>query len=220
MFKKCKILNKTILLLILILAFLLSIPFYVKYKSRGKIFTNVENIASKDFALVLGAGIKPDGTPGPYLRKRLDDAYFLYENNKIKKILLTGDNGYNQHDEISVMNNYLISKGVPQNIIFADYAGFDTYSSMERADKIFGITNAIIVSQNYHLPRSLYIAENKGIDAVCFSSNSSYGRKIFKVREWFATVKAVIDCLRNRKAKFYGDKVDTNGNSNVELKQL
>ena len=88
---------------------------------------------------MLGAGIKVNGTPGSYLKQRLDDAVILFRNGKIKKILLSGDNSKNDYDELSVMNNYLLQMGVPQNSIFADYAGFDTYSTMERAKKIFDI---------------------------------------------------------------------------------
>lgn len=199
---------------------ILSIPLYIKYKARHNIFANVKNVSNAEFAIVLGAGIRSNGTPGTYLQKRLDDALILYFNKKIEKILLTGDNGSVSHDEISVMNNYLTINGIPQDIIFADYAGFDTYSSMERADKIFDISDAIIVSQYYHLPRTIYIARNKGINAIGFVTNSQYGRRAYKVREWFATVKSVFDCFINRKPKFYGKKVNTNGKSNVELKQL
>ena len=75
------------------------------------------------------------------------------------------------------MNNYLIAKGIPQDSIFADYAGFDTYSSMERAVKIFQIKEAIIVSQYYHLPRTLFIANQKGIHALGYTSDKNYGRR-------------------------------------------
>jgi SanA protein len=211
---------KWVLVLLLPVVFVASIPFYVKYKVRYKIYVNVENVEAKEFAIVLGAGIKKNGTPGSYLSQRLNAVLKLYEAKKIKKILLTGDNGAAKHDEISVMNNYLIKHGVPQNIIFADYAGFDTYSSMERADKIFGLKEAIIVSQGYHLPRSIYIAQNKGIDALGFTSQSSYGKKRYLMREWAATIKSFFDCIYNRNAKFYGKKVNTSGKSNVVLKQL
>lgn len=218
--KKYRLLKRVIVLTTLLALLMLSTPIYVKYLSRHKVFTNLQNVEAKDFAIVLGAGIKNNGTPGTYLRKRLDDALILYSTKKVKKILLTGDNGNVSHDEISVMNNYLTINGIPQDKIFADYAGFDTYSSMERADKIFDISDAIIVSQYYHLPRSIYIARNKGINAIGFVTNSQYGRRVYKVREWFATVKSVFDCFINRKSKFYGKKVNTNGKSNVELKQL
>jgi SanA protein len=212
--------KSTLIFAFLCFAAILSIPLYVKYKARHKIFTNVQNVEAKYFAIVLGAGIKGNRTPGTYLQKRLDDALILYYNNKVEKILLTGDNGNVSHDEISVMNNYLTINGIPQHKIFADYAGFDTYSSIERADKIFDISDAIIVSQYYHLPRAMYIARNKGINVTGFVTSSQYGRRAYKVREWFATVKSVFDCFVNRKSKFYGKKVNINGKSNVELKQL
>ena len=154
---KMKVFTKKRSLIIsgLSLLLLLSIPFFVKYKARHKVFANIENVKEKDFAIVLGAAIKNNNQPGNYLKYRLDDALTLYKTGKIKKILISGDNGEDAHDEISVMNNYLVKNGVPQDIIFGDYAGFDTYSTMERADKIFDIKSAIIVSQGFHLPRAI-----------------------------------------------------------------
>ena len=204
----------------LCLLLVLSIPFYVKYKSRHKIFTNVENITNKDFAIVLGAAIKNDNQPGKYLKYRLDDVATLYHLGKIKKILISGDNGENAHDEISVMNNYLVKKGVPQDIIFGDYAGFDTYSTMERADKVFYIKNAIVVTQGFHLSRSLYIARVKGIDAIGFATRHSFGRRRYFLREYFATIKSFFDCALNRKSKYYGKIEDTDGKSNIKIEQL
>ena len=203
--------------LIFALIFVFSTPFYVKYKARHKVFTKVVNLEPKEFAIVLGAGIKRNGQPGSYLKKRLDDAIKLYNNRKIKKILISGDNGQSNYDEISIMNRYLVDRGVPQHIIYGDYAGFDTYSSMERADKLFNIKNAVIVSQAYHLPRAIYIAREKGIDALGFAQHYDYGRKRYYKREYLATVKSFFDCLRNRKAKFYGKKIDTSKGSNIKL---
>lgn len=198
----------------------LALPLYVKYKARHKVFSRVERVAPKAFAIVPGAGIKAGGRPGPFLKRRLDDALLLYKNKRVKKILLTGDNGDRRHDEISVMNNYLRARGVPQKVIFGDYAGFDTYSSMERAVKVFGIQDAVIITQGFHLPRSVFIARYKGINALGFASEPDYGRRKYALREWGATIKSVLDCVRNRKAKFYGRKVDTDGRSNIELDQL
>jgi SanA protein len=161
-FKKIK---PFLLIIVFIFIIILSIPFYIKCSVRNKNFVKISNIGAREFAIVLGAGIKVNGTPGSYLKQRLDDAVILFQNGKIKKILLSGDNSKNDNDELSVMNNYLLKMGVPQNSIFADYAGFDTYSTMERAKKIFDIKEAIILTQGYHLPRSVYIANYKGIVA-------------------------------------------------------
>ena len=218
--KRLKIIKRLLFLSIVSLTIILSIPLYVNYTVRHTLFSHINNVEGKEFAIVLGAGIKKNGTPGSYLKQRLDDTYKLFNSKKIKKIVLTGDNGAIDHDEISVMNNYLVKKGVPQSILFADYAGFDTYTSMERATKTFAIDEAIIVSQGYHLPRAVYIAQYKGINAVGFSSNPNYGKKRYYAREWGATIKSFFDCIINRKARFYGKKINTSGRSNEVQDQL
>lgn len=199
---------------------MLSVPLYVKYKARHKIFANVENVTNKDFAIVLGAAIKNNRQPGNYLKYRLDDVITLYQEGKIKKILISGDNGEDAHDEISVMNNYLVKNEVSQDDIFGDYAGFDTYSTMERADKVFDIKNAIIVSQGFHLPRALYIAREKGIDAIGYATRQSFGKRRYFLREYLATIKSFFDCAVNRKSKYYGKKENTDGKSNIKIEQL
>lgn len=220
--RKKHIVPRMLILFLLVFCFLtpLSIPLYVKYKARHKIFVNVKNIKNAEFAIVLGAGLKKNNQPGRYLKNRLDDAITLYKKNKVKKILVSGDNGKKAHDEISVMNNYLVKNGIPQDIIFGDYAGFNTYSTMERAYKIFGIKKAIIVSQGYHLPRAVYIARQKGIDATGYATKQSYGKRKYFSREYFATIKSFFDCFLNRKSKYYGKKVDTDKGTNINLEQL
>jgi SanA protein len=212
--------KRVLIFLGLCLLLILSIPLYVKYKARHKIFANVENVTNKDFAIVLGAAIKNNRQPGNYLKYRLDDVITLYQAGKIKKILISGDNGEDAHDEISVMNNYLVKNGVPQDIVFGDYAGFDTYSTMERADKVFDIKNAIIVSQCFHLPRALYIAREKGIEATGYATKQSLGKRRYFLREYFATIKSFFDCAVNRKSKYYGKKQNTDGKSNIKIEQL
>jgi SanA protein len=196
------------------------IPAVVFFKTKSAIHNTADHIPSKQFGIVLGAGLTQDHTPGAYLQQRLADAVLLYQSGKIKKILLTGDNQRHTYDEISAMNNYLLAEGIPQNVIYGDYAGFDTYSSVERASKIFGIKEAVFISQQFHLPRTLYIAEYKNMHAIGFCSKKSYGRKYNFIREWPATVKSFIDCHLNRKARFYGEKVNTNHASNIILEQL
>jgi SanA protein len=115
------------------------------------------------------------------------------------------------------MNNYLLQNGIPQSNIFGDYAGFDTYSSMERADKIFDIKNAIIVSQGFHLPRSIYIAQQKGIASTGFATKHALGKRRYFLREYFATIKSFFDCLIQRKSKYYGNKESTEGSSNIKI---
>ena len=216
--KKKKIVS-IISILFVIAILLLFIPFFIQKKVKKDIYYNLE-IPNKEFAIVLGAGVHPDGGPSLYLKKRLDDALLLYNNQKVDKLLLTGDNSKAAYDEISVMNNYLVERGVPQEKIFGDYAGFDTYSSFARAQSLFDIKSAIVITQKFHLPRALFIAKYKDIDAIGFTSSPRFGHRSYYIREWGATIKSFFDCLRNRKPKFGGEKINTNGNSNILLEQL
>lgn len=200
----------------IIAVLILVLPIYVKYTVKDEIYNQSINIPRKEFAIVLGAGVKKNGQPGSFLKQRLDDSVNLYNKGIIKKVLVSGDNGEKSYDEISAMNEYLVNAGIPQNKIFGDYAGFDTYSTMSRASKVFGIKDAVIVTQKFHLNRSVYLAQQKGINAVGYSSSSKGQRKYF-AREWFATIKSFFDCVIARKPKFLGKKVNTNDVTNIKL---
>jgi len=205
---------KIVVVVVVLVLMILVMPFFVRHSVRTSLYSNVNNVPKKEFAIVLGAGIRKNGTPGNFLKQRLDDAVKLYKDKKVQKILISGDNGKKSYDEISVMNGYLIEKGIEQDVIFGDYAGFDTYSTMARAKNIFDIKNAVIVTQKFHLSRSVYLAQQKGINAVGFSSSAT-GKKRYFLREWFASIKAYADCLVNRKPKFYGSKVNTKRGTNI-----
>lgn len=105
-------------------------------------------------ALVLGAGLRVDGSPSQYLQDRLDDAITLYRAGKVRALLVSGDNGSLNHDEPTAMMTYIVAQGIPASQVIRDYAGFDTYDSCVRAKKIFGVTRALVVTQEFHLPRS------------------------------------------------------------------
>ena len=216
--KKNRIIFIAVLLAFFVVA-ILAVPFFVRSTVQKDIYKNADKIPQHEFGIVLGAGILSNGTPGTFLKQRLNDAVTLYEKGKIKKILLSGDNGQSSYDEISVMNNYLVSKGVPQQIIFGDYAGFDTYSTMYRAQHVFGIKSATVITQKFHLPRSVFLSKQNGMKTSGFSTSSRGNRKYF-FREWLATVKSFFDISVNRKPKFHSGKVDTSKGSNIELKQL
>ena len=122
-------------------------------------------------AIVLGAGIRDKETPTMMLKDRLDMAVALYKKKLVPKLLLTGDNGQKEHNEIHVMLKYCLDAGVPEEDIFCDHAGFSTYESMYRADYIFGVKRAVIVTQYYHLFRALFLADQFGIDALGAASD-------------------------------------------------
>ncbi len=112
-----------------------------------------------DCIIVLGAGVKPSGKPSWMLEDRIIVGEQLYNVNAAPKLLMSGDHGRENYDEVNTMKNYAINDGIPSEDIFMDHAGFETYDSMYRAKKIFGAKKVVIVSQKYHLYRSLYIAK-------------------------------------------------------------
>lgn len=144
-----------------------------------------------DCILVLGAGIQDRETPTPMLRDRLDVGIELYEKGVAPKILLSGDNGQVEHNELHVMLNYVLEAGVPQEDIFCDHAGFSTYDSLYRASSIFGVTKAIVVTQEYHQYRALYIGRVLGIEVKGVAANQEeyMGQFYRDVREFLARVK-------------------------------
>jgi len=165
--------------------------------------------------IIFGAGINGD-QPSKYLKDRLDAGIALYKANRINKILLSGDNGRDEYDELTVMKNYCFNHGVDTTKIFIDYAGFDTYSTMYRAKHIFNIKKATLISQEYHLNRAIYIGQKLGIKSVGYSANNGeyLGYKYVTFREYGSIFKSFFDVLRNREPHFLGNSIDINGVSN------
>ena len=190
----------------------------IKYYANQHCYRGVENIESREVGLVFGAGYLRSGKPSKYLRDRLNSSVELFNNGKISKILVSGDNGRTNHNEPKVMKNYLVNKGIPKSKIFVDCAGFDTYSSVWRAKNVFRVKSAIMLSQNFHLDRAVYISKMLGIDALGFSANkgsySSYRKYSFL--EVPKLIKSSLDLVRGRKPKYSKDSIDINGSSNFE----
>ena len=207
--------KKLIYLSIIGLITLLSVNYYVKSKTESLIFYLENEIPKNNVGIVFGAGINGN-KPSKYLKDRLDAGILLYNSKKINKILLSGDNGNDAHDELTVMKNYCFEKGVDTTKIYIDYAGFDTYSTMYRAKKIFKIDKAILITQEYHLNRAIYIGNKLNIQSTGFSANigeySKYNYVCF--REYFSIFKSVIDVARNRKPHYSGTEININGISN------
>lgn len=124
-----------------------------------------------DCILILGAGLKPDGTPNLMLRDRLDCGIELYRQGISDKILVSGDHGRKNYDEVNAMKTYLTEHGIPAENVFLDHAGFSTYESMYRAKAIFCLEKPVIVTQKYHLYRAVYSARNLGLDAYGVNSD-------------------------------------------------
>jgi len=139
---------------------------YAIHSTSDQIYDSVEQVPSRPIAIVFGAGIWPDGNLSHVLADRVDTAVDLYHAGKVRKLLMTGDNRFEWYNEPGAMGQYAISLGVPADDIVYDYAGRRTYDSCYRARHIFGIEEAILVTQRYHMPRAIYTANEMGIDAV------------------------------------------------------
>lgn len=183
---------------------------------RGQIVSRADATGAQ-VAIVLGAKVKADGSPSDMLEDRLLTGIELYQTGKVEKLLLSGDDGQIEYDEVNAMREYVLGRGIPAEDIFLDHAGFDTYDSMARAGQVFGVTNAIIVSQGYHLPRALFLADSFGISVQGVAADRQTYRGImrFMGRELFADVKAVFDVVVHASPTYLGDLIDITGDGRV-----
>ena len=158
---------------------------------------SVEDVAADRVAIVFGAGLRRDGGPTAVLRDRVQTAVQLYQNGKVEKLLMSGDNRFENYNEPEAMRQYAHSLGVPDEAIVLDYAGRRTYDTCYRARHIFGIESAILVTQKFHLSRALFTCNALGVKAVGVEADNYYylkrSRFYWNVREQFATVTAFWD---------------------------
>jgi len=164
--------------------------------SRPRIFTEVD-IPVKRAAIVFGAGLWRDGSPTPVLRDRVITAAKLYMDGKVEKILMSGDNSVVEYNEPFAMRDFALSLGVPEDDIVLDYAGRRTYDTCYRAKAIFGLTEAILVTQSFHITRAIYICNKLGLAALGVSADNQDFRRsslvYWNLRESFATIAALWD---------------------------
>ena len=207
-----------IVLLIGIAAVSLSV--YMVKATEKNIFTadTFKNDEKADCILILGAGVK-DGRPKPMLRDRLLTGIELYKSGAAKKIIMSGDHGRADYDEVNVMRAFALEQGVRAEDIFLDHAGFSTYDSVYRAKNIFGAENIIIVSQKYHLYRALYISEKLDVKAAGVSANlNTYGGQLKRdIREIIARDKDFFKCIVKPEAEIMGDKIPLDGDGSITL---
>lgn len=158
---------------------------------------SVENVPARPVAIVFGAGLWVDGTPTNVLRDRIATAAELFFSGKVQKILMSGDNRFIDYNEPGAMKEYALSLGVPESAIVLDYAGRRTYDTCYRAQAIFGVQKAILVTQGFHMPRALYTCNTLGLNAVGVPSDPrNYRlRSLFywNLRELPATLTALLD---------------------------
>lgn len=201
----------TILLLIIII---LLINTYVIFTTKSEI-KNIEELKKEDIdcIIVLGAGIRGNN-PSPMLEDRLLTSVELYRENISNKIIVSGDHGQVNYDEVNVMKNYLIEQNIPSEYIFMDHAGFSTYDSIYRAKEIFKAKKVIIITQKYHLYRALYIAKELELEAYGVTANKrEYQFQIKRdIREIAARVKDFIKCILKPESKYLGEAIPVYGN--------
>lgn len=192
---------------------------HVKAVTRDNILTVEETnkLEDIDCIIVLGCLVRDDGTLSDMLRDRLIVGVKLYEAGASPKIIMSGDHGRVDYDEVNAMKQYAIDNGVPSSDVFMDHAGFSTYETIYRAKEVFGADKVLIVTQEYHLYRALYIAKQLGIEAYGVSADlNTYGGQTKRdVREILARCKDFAMCIIKPEPTYVGDSIPINGNGDI-----
>lgn len=204
-----------IVIILVTLVVLLGINFFVTATTSKKILTEeqAKELENVDCILILGAGIWGQN-PSPMLEDRLLQGIALYQEGVSHKIIMSGDHGSDNYDEVNVMKRYATERNVKSEDIFMDHAGFSTYDSIYRAKEIFKAKKIIIVTQEYHLYRALYIAKQLGLEAYGVKSNPREyaGQALREVREIAARDKDFINSIFKPTPKYLGETIPVSGN--------
>ena len=205
-------------ILLIFFIILIAINTYVKNSAEDRIISSDEAVnLNADCIIVLGAGVRADGTPSPMLKDRLLQGIALYDMGASDRLLMSGDNTKKGYDEVNTMKQYAIDHGVPSEHIFMDHAGISTYDSIYRAKEIFQAEKIIIVSQKYHLYRALYISDSLGVDAYGVSADPVIyaGQEFREIREIVARTKDFVKCIIKPPASILGEAIPVSGDGNV-----
>ena len=188
----------------------------------GKIYSNIQEIPYRKVGLLLGTSPKlANGNSNVYYENRINAAVELYTAHKISYFLISGDNHRLNYNEPEDMRQSLIESGVPDSVIFLDYAGFRTYDSMIRAKKVFGQDSVTVISQQWHNERAVYIASHIDLDAIAFNASDVSVRKAYirnHIREYVAKVKAIFDVIFGTNPRYLGEHVSIPGSQSTEYK--
>jgi vancomycin permeability regulator SanA len=208
------ILRVLIIIIILLGIMTLAINLYMINYAKEYILTEDELSSSNvDCVTVLGASVKSNGTPSNMLEDRLNEGVILYNIGVSNRIIMSGDHKSDSYDEVNTMKNYAIEHKIPSSNIFMDHAGLNTYDSMYRLKNIFEVNTTIIVTQDYHLYRAIYIARELGIEAYGVTSNPrEYKGQIYRdMREVLARVKDYFKVILKPKSIVTGDTISVFG---------
>ena len=197
----------------------LSVNAYVKHVGGENIISpdKINEIGEADCIIILGCQVFSDGTLSAMLHDRVMRGIELYESKAAPKLIVSGDHGRKEYDEVNAMKKYAIDAEIPSENIFMDHAGFSTYESMYRAKEIFKAEKIIVVTQEYHLYRALYIAQKLGMEAYGVSSDHRpyYGQTYREVREILARCKDFATTLFKPEPTFLGEAIPVSGNGDL-----
>ncbi len=212
---KKKILISLGILFVIGIVCVFGINAYVKLSTKKQIISEERALELRDVdsILILGAGVWGD-EPSPMLKDRLDKGIELYKSGVAPKIIMSGDHGREDYDEVNLMKEYAIEKGVPSEDIFMDHAGFSTYDSMYRARDIFKAKKIIVVTQKFHLYRALYISNSLGLDAYgVMAEPTKYSGQFYReLREILARDKDFVKSIIKPKPTYLGESIPVSGN--------
>ena len=193
-----------------VLLLVLACNSYIEHSAEQRVYAELQDLPPKPVALVLGTAKTVNGRPNRFYTARIQAGADLYHANKVRHILVSGDNSRSDYDEPTAMKQDLVALGVPDEHITIDYAGFRTLDSIVRADQVFGQRSFVVVTQRFHGERALFLAQQHRLDAVAFTAadvSVSTGMKTY-AREYLARVKAVLDVWVLRKQpKYLGESV-------------
>ena len=175
------------------------------------ILYSIDSIPHAQVAIILGAAVSTKGIPSAVLEDRVITAINLYKQGKVSKILMSGGNPTVTNNEVDPIRKIMIAQGIPTEDIFLDHAGFDTYSTMYRAKVIFNIQSAIIVTQEFHLPRAVYTARSLGINAYGFPADRGQYSINNYLRELLSRPNAFLDVIIHRVPKYLGPSIPITG---------
>lgn len=189
------------------LAFSIYAECRISLSANGKMFDTCAAIPAQDVALVLGTSRQIRGKPNPFYEARLDAAAELFRGNKVRAIIVSGDNSRADYNEPRDMKNDLVARGIPANLITCDFAGLRTLDSVQRVVRVFGQSRVVLVSQRFHLQRALFLADHAGLSAVGLVADevpSTWWRLRARLREILARDAAIVDVVFGRSPRHLG----------------
>lgn len=200
--------------------FVFSVNACMILSTRQFVYTKAEEVPEKYTAIVLGAAVYKNRSVSFVFRDRIEGGMELLKNNKVQKVLISGDHGHKSYDEVNTALSYInVMHHFNESDVFLDHAGFSTYDSMYRARDVFCVSDCIVVTQKFHIYRAIYIARKLGLDAIGFipEEKNPFRKRVkfsWEMRECLARVKAFFSVAFNAKPRLLGQKIPITGDGN------